>query len=96
MGRFQVTCINKRGDHYDPHERIEYIGFQGSWKLSEASAIRRIKNGNDSFFTNENGLQAEVIVALRNGREYLKTQTDGDRPDNLLSLPECRNCEDKG
>lgn len=30
MGRYQVTCINKRGSHHDPHERIEYIGQQSS------------------------------------------------------------------
>jgi hypothetical protein len=96
MGRFQVTCINKRGDHFDPHERIEYIGNHARWKLSEASAIRRIKNGSDSFYTLVNGREADVIVANHNGREYLKTRADGYSPDNLLSLAECRNCEVKG
>jgi hypothetical protein len=35
MARYQVTCIVKRGDHYDPHERIQYTGQQNSWMLSE-------------------------------------------------------------
>jgi hypothetical protein len=95
MARFQVTCINKRGDHYDPHERIEYIGYQGLWKIPEDSAIRRIKSGNESFYTLVNGREADLVVATRNGREYLKTTADGFSPDNLLSLPECKNCEDK-
>jgi hypothetical protein len=30
MGRYQITCINKRGGQYDPHERVQYIGQQGS------------------------------------------------------------------
>lgn len=97
MGRFQVTCINKRGGHFNPHERIEYIGNQtGNWKLSEADAIRRIEGRSDSFFTLVNGREAEVIVAVHNGREYLKTTADGYSPDNLLSLAECRGCEIKG
>ena len=96
MGRFQVTCINKRGGHSNPHERIEYIGNQGSWKLSEDDAIRRIKQSSDSFYTLVNGREADLIVANRNGREYIKTSADGYNPDNLLSLPECQNCEIKG
>jgi hypothetical protein len=62
MGRFQVTCINKRGGHFNPHERIEYIGNQaGNWKLSEPNAIGRIKGRSDSFYTLVNGREAEVI-----------------------------------
>ena len=96
MGRFQVTCINKRGGHFNPHERIEYFGNQAAnWKLSEPNAIGRIKGRNDSFYTLVNGREAEVIVAVHNGREYLKTTADGYSPDNLLSLAECRGCEIK-
>lgn len=95
MARFQVTCINKKGSHLNPHERIEYIGNQGSWKLSEDSAIARIKAGKESFYTLVNGVEADVIVATHKGREYLKTTADGYSPDNLLSLPECTNCTDK-
>jgi hypothetical protein len=98
MGRFQVTCINKRGNHYDPHERISYIGNSGNnWKLSEDSAIGRINRGADSFYTLVNGREAEVVVTNHNGRAYLKTLADGYSPDNLLSLNECgANCEIKG
>ena len=44
MGRYQITCINKRGSHYDPHERIEYIGQQSNAKIYEDSAIRMIES----------------------------------------------------
>jgi hypothetical protein len=93
MGDFQVTCINKRGSHFDPHERIEYIGNQQSgWKLAEDDVISRIKDGSDSFYTSVNGRRANVLVAAHKGREYLKTTADDYRPDNLLSLSECMNC----
>lgn len=93
MARHQITCINKRGGHYDPHERIQYIGQQGNWRLSEESAIRRIESGQDSFYTSANNRQADVVVATHNGRKYLKTDADGYEPNNLLALPECNNCK---
>jgi uncharacterized protein DUF3892 len=92
MGRYQITCINKRDGHYDPHERIQYIGQQGNWKLSEDSAIQHIESGQDSFYTSVNNRHAEVIVATHSGRKYLKTDADGYAPNNLLALPECQSC----
>lgn len=96
MARHQVTCINKRGSHLDPHERIEYIGNQEEkWKLSEEAAIRAIENYTSSFYTRVGGKEADVVVATHNGRKYLKTSADGYRPDNLLSLTECTGCKVK-
>jgi len=93
MARCQVTCIVKRGGHFNPHERISHIGNQASgWMLTEGAAIHRIETRTDSFFTYVNGKQAEVVVAQHNGRKYLKTDADGYAPNNLLSLPDCRNC----
>ena len=86
--RRQVTCIRKRGEHYDPHQRIEAIGGPG-WYHTEANAIRRIKSGDESYFVNRGGSTTDVIVASRLGREYLKTRADGESPDNLLALDEC-------
>jgi hypothetical protein len=89
-----VTCINKPGSHLDPNTRIAYIGNQQrQWKLSEAAAIRRIRNGTDSFYTLINGQRANVIVAERNGVPYLKTTIDQTRSDNLLSQIECVGCK---
>lgn len=93
MARCQVTCITKRGDHYNPHERISHVGNQGgNWRLTETSAIQRIETGQDSFYTLVNGRETEVIVASHTGRKYLKTSADGYAPNNLLALPECTNC----
>jgi len=30
-----------------------------------------------------------IIAVSKYGNEYLKTESDGEQPDNLLSLPEC-------
>lgn len=36
-----------------------------------------------------NGSRANVIVAIHNGNKYIKTENDGEQPNNLLSLREC-------
>ncbi len=91
--RHQISCINKRGDHYDPHERISHIGGinhnRGLWKLSEYDAIKSIGVGEFDFFVLVNGQPVTVIIAEHEGRQYLKTEADGYSPDNLLALPEC-------
>jgi hypothetical protein len=89
----QVKCITKRGDHYNPHERIQAIGGSNPngerWWLPEDQAISAIEADKWSFYTYERGVRADVIIAVHNGRKYLETTADGYRPDNLLSLPEC-------
>jgi hypothetical protein len=93
MSFHQVSCINKRGNHYNPHERISAIGGLNSdntrWNLPEDEAIKSIENGTYQFFVTANGKTANVVVSIHNGRKYLKTVSDGYSPDNLLSLSEC-------
>lgn len=88
----QVQCINKT-DRYDAHERIKSIGgIQNGkrWKLSQEEAIAGIEAGKWRFFVSANGQTVWVIVAVsRYGNKYLKTEADGEQPNNLLSLPEC-------
>jgi len=88
----QVMCINKRGNHYDAHERIQAIGGVAGgvrWKDTEAVAIANVKRDATAYYTSVNGRSVWLVVASHNGREYLKTQNDGYSPDNLLSLQEC-------
>jgi hypothetical protein len=89
--RVEIQCITKR-DRTNPHERIEGVGgFHNGqpWYLPEDQAIAGIKNGTYAFYTNVNGRAVDVIIAVHNGREYLKTVADGYEPNNLLCLSAC-------
>ena len=88
----QVFCIVKRGGHYNPHERIQALGGVVNgvrWKDQEDDAIRNVERDSTSYYVNSGGHSVWVIVAVHNGRKYLKTQNDGYAPDNLLALPDC-------
>lgn len=89
----QVSCVRKQ-DRDNPYERITHIGGINDdgtrWKLTQEQAIRDIENGKYAFFVVRNGKRTNVIVAIsRYGNKYLKTEADGNEPNNLLSLPEC-------
>jgi len=89
----RVTCINK-SDRYNPHERILSVGGKNpdgtSWKVSQQKAIEGIENGEWQFYVSVDGKSVWVIVARSaQGHKYLKTENDGEQPNNLLSLPEC-------
>jgi hypothetical protein len=93
MSKHEVTCIRKPGGHSNTHERIAAIGGKNGdgsrWKMNEDKAIDAIEDGTYEFYVTKNGKTVDVIVAKRNGTKYLKTRSDGDIPDNLLSLDEC-------
>jgi hypothetical protein len=60
------------------------------WKLTEDQAIAGIESGRWNFWVHASGRSVWVVVARSAyGHKYLKTEADGERPDNLLSLPPC-------
>ena len=92
----QVSCITKRGDHYNPHERIQGLGgvhgTQRWWMKEDDIIAELVKQETDrrwNFYVSVNGKSVWVVVAWHDGRAYLKTQADGYAPNNLLNLPEC-------
>jgi hypothetical protein len=93
MREVRIYCINKT-DRTGEDDRIHHVGGinpDGSrWKMSEDEAIAGIKDGRWTFWVTCSGQNARVVIAKSSqGREFLKTEGDGDQPDSLLPLPEC-------
>ncbi|MBX5217866.1 DUF3892 domain-containing protein [Rhizobium sp. NLR9a] len=88
----QIKCINKNPRN-DIYHAITHVGgfTDRQWKLTLDDAISKIERGEWAFYIDRpRGDRVWVEVAVsRFGNKYLKTDADGDEPNNLLSLPEC-------
>ena len=89
----EIKCINK-SDRQNAHERIKNIGGVNPdgarWKLTLDEAIAGIEAEKWRFYVSVNGKSVWVVIAKSAaGHKYLKTESDGEQPNNLLSLPEC-------
>ncbi|MFC4273099.1 DUF3892 domain-containing protein [Sneathiella chungangensis] len=89
----QVRCINKV-DRDNPWERITHIGGvnddNSRWRITQARAIEGIESGKWKFYVSVGGESVWIVVATsRFGNKYIKTESDGEDQNNLLSLPEC-------
>lgn len=90
MSRYRVTCTLK----HEKHERITSLGCSLNnvfLTLTEAQVIDMIENQHHTFYVERPSLHVvEVeVVTKHDGTKYLKTVPDGQKPDNLLSLPDC-------
>jgi len=90
----QVMCVARRSP-FDPGSPLHSIGGVNpdgtKWRLTEQEAILGIEQGRWIFYVERPfGDRVEVIVARGPlGNQYLKTEADAERPNNLLSLPNC-------
>ena len=89
----EVKCINK-SDRNSTHERITHISGikndRSRWKITQEAAIAGIECGDWEFYVSADGKSVKVIISISaKGNKYLKTENDGEQPNNLLSLPEC-------
>ena len=91
MARYRVTCTTKR----EKHERILGLGCYTPTNVfltfTEAQVIDGIENHSDSFYVERpTGHVIDLeVVKEHDGTKYVKTKADGEKPDNLLSLPDC-------
>lgn len=100
MADYVINCIDKP-DRDDFRSRIRGIGGDkhpvrgDSWYLPLDVAIGMLKSKTDTFCvyhqqkSDELPVRVEVIIAHREGTEYLKTKSDIDLEDNLLHLRQC-------
>lgn len=59
------------------------------WTMTQADAVAVVESGATRFYANVWGRPVWVVVATNgDGAKILKTETDGARPHNLLTLPE--------
>ncbi|WP_437307415.1 DUF3892 domain-containing protein [Sorangium sp. So ce388] len=90
----RIRCIRKT-DRTSAHERIRLVGGTDSagkrWQEKQEDAIKQIKDRTHSYYVERpEGHRVDVIVGKSSlGHEYLKTKSDGEQPNNLLSLQEC-------
>ncbi|MHB1957873.1 MAG: DUF3892 domain-containing protein [Acidobacteriaceae bacterium] len=91
MATYRIMCREK----HSLYERIISIGCAevgtgATQRFTEDEAINRIEKRIDNFYVERpEGHRVKVIVAVHEGRKYIKTEADGEKPDNLLSLPHC-------
>ncbi len=90
----EIKCINKQ-ERDNPRDRITHLGgvnSQGGYrKLTQKEVIEKIKSKNYQFFVMKAGSKVKVVVATsRFGNDYVKTESDWESPNNLLSLMECK------
>jgi hypothetical protein len=94
----RITCINKaHGNHNNPHEAIEKLGWVNEFSgesgiCSRLDMVRFIENEKGvAYVIDRYGNKAYLYVrASVNGNKFVQTIADGKYSDNLLALIECR------
>lgn len=94
MGDLRVLCVTKASG-LDKYETIQSLGGTEyglyNWRKTRAEVVNDIESRTHTFYVERvPGHRVKLIVAKSaKGTKYVKTENDGDTPDNLLSLPTC-------
>ncbi|MDX6514055.1 MAG: hypothetical protein QOE36_3559, partial [Gaiellaceae bacterium] len=89
---WRITGIVVR-DHASPQLRIRIVGGPRpdgtQWRMSVNQVVAAIRRGERFYVEEPVGDPVDVLIAhTHEGRVYLRTEADGDEPNNLLALPE--------
>jgi Protein of unknown function (DUF3892) len=89
----EIKCINKKV-RKAADDRIRLVGGilpnGQEWRMHSRHIQKLIREKKLFYVERPQGDRVNVILAYRNPRRpYIKTEADGDIPNNLLSLPEC-------
>lgn len=80
---YQVTRSKKDTDG-------DIVGLCGAgWSDPKSAAVSNVKRDPSYYYVSVGGRTVYVRVATRNGRDYLTTNPDGYKPNNLDDLPDC-------
>jgi hypothetical protein len=88
----RISCVTRTSSNVQ-YEMISHVGGVNDngtrWRLTLPQAIQAIDQGKYTFFVERPpGHRVSVFVQRTPwGHRYLKTQADGEIPNNLLSLP---------
>ena len=89
----RVTCIRKpnRDSSSEAIQRLGGTKADGTrWGCTRQECVDYIKSGNYQFYVQVGNHKVYLIVQKSaSGIEYVRTDPDNDKADNLLSLPEC-------
>jgi hypothetical protein len=87
----RITAVRRAGGRITAVGGLDETG--GAWRMSEEEAIRAIRSEGRLFYVERpEGDRVDVVIARHNGDDdYLKTVADGERPNNLLALPDLDN-----
>jgi len=93
MADCQITCIRKP-DRNSPHEHITHVGNpSNNWMWTREAVIKSIDEKTNTFYVLDpiNNKRSDVGVVRPNDGRYpfLRTYSDGDWNNNLLSLNQC-------
>ena len=91
--RYLICCVS-RTDLLNHDRRIRAVGGVNPdgarWHIDQAEAIAAIEEGRWSFYVEQDGRPAPVVIAVsKYGSKYQKCGRDVLQPDSLLGLPEC-------